>query len=403
MNDRPTARPRRWRAARALCLMATWLAAVAGDAVAYVVRVDDRRAVEALGGVVRDGDDEWTFEVSGRVGRSAVFKQNGRVVARLVAGAGEQPASVSVGVARWSAGAHVVAPLARADIDAATARAIRAAAVGLAELRPAAEDRELRLTVLQLYAEVARVQSELVAGGPVGQPLALPRGADLRHDEAACAGYTRDALFDCRDSDGTLVAVVPFLDEPRIEALHGGVGLRSHQPDQCYGACGAGCGGKCVEVPVACDAAAGDLAPGALCYHPLAEPNRRYLPADDFDTASTRCPAGASARGRVTVCTAAPCCFAHDECNRHDRLLNYLKCQLWGLRECGFSAVFGVPKTEWEIKWFHARDQGTPINLGSPPVSAGSCDAGNWTPPAVVPHEQEQAECPVHRRKHTHE
>ncbi len=383
-------------------LVVVWLVLFAPFAVAYEVRLSERRAGESLAGTVEGDGSTWSFNVRDRGGREIVLKEGSRTVAMLAADASGVTADVQLGAVRWKTGQDAPPATARAAIDLPSAVAVREVAIKLAELAPEPEYRDMRLTALELYAETARVQPESRPRGAAGRRMSAQR-AEPAANEAVCETYTIDALLDCRDDEGNEFAVVPFLDDRLIErAPH----LRQHSPDECYGACGASCGGKCVEVPVACPAAGSPPTSGKLCYAPHPEDGTQYKPSDDFDTADARCPPGTTVGGRVTVCTSASCCFQHDECNRHDRALSlgaYLKCQIWGLRACGFPAVYGVPKVPWTLKWFRASAEGTPIVVASPGLDvAGQCENGVWTPPEIVAHELEQAVCPIHGEKHTH-
>jgi hypothetical protein len=375
--------------------------AVAPTAHAYEVRLTQQRAGESLDGTVRGDGRTWSFHVAERGGRRVEFRVGTRTVAALTADASGATADVRVGAVRWNTRDDAPPISARAATDVRTAIAIREAAIKLADIAPGPANRMMRLAVLELYSETARVMPESRVRGAAGRRLPMPRSEPARN-EAVCETYTEDALFDCRDDEGNDVAVVPFIDDPLIDH-DPNVTHRHHEPNECYGACGASCEGKCIEVPVACPAPDARPSDGALCYAPHPEDGKQYRPSDEFDTSNTLCPVGTTVGGMVTVCTSASCCFQHDECNRHDRqesLGAYLKCQMWGLRECGFSAVYGVPKTPWRLKWFRAAVEGSPIALVEGPDVAGICKSGDWTPPDVIPHDAEQATCPIHGVKH---
>jgi hypothetical protein len=381
----------------AIVMVATPALVVPGAA--YEVRLSEQRAGESIAGTVRDDGRTWSFKVTERGGREIEFRQNGRSVARLAADSSGATADVRVGQARWNTRYDAPPVSARAETSMRTASAIREAAIKLAELAPGPEYKNMRLTALELYAETARVMPESRARGALGHPLAMPRTEPARN-EAVCESYTQDALLDCRDDEGNDLPVVPFLDDSLMGTDRR---QRHHDPNECYGACGSSCGGKCIEIPVACASPESRETPGDLCYAPHPQDDTLYKPSDDFDTSLAKCPSGTTSAGLVTVCTSASCCFQHDECNRHDLDISlgaYLKCQMWGLRECGFSAVYGVPKVPWTLKWFRASHEGTPIVVQPPLEAAGLCGNGAWTAPDVIPHEKEQAVCPIHGVKH---
>jgi hypothetical protein len=74
---------------------------------------------------------------------------------------------------------------------------------------------------------------------------------------------------------------------------------------------------------------------------------------------------------------------------------------MWGLRNCGFSAVYGLPKVDWTLKWFTSG--GSAVALAELPGEAGQCAAGappGWTEPDAIPHTGQQVECPIHGVKH---
>ena len=78
---------------------------------------------------------------------------------------------------------------------------------------PGEAHKALRLTLLELYAEIAR-NSPRRPPAFTGQRL-LEEAGEPAAGAATCAGRTEDALFDCQDQDG-FEPVVPFLDgEPR--------------------------------------------------------------------------------------------------------------------------------------------------------------------------------------------
>jgi hypothetical protein len=155
-----------------------------------------------------------------------------------------------------------------------------------------AEYRRLRLTALELYAETAR-GPESRPRDAVGQPLPPPRTEPARN-EATCRGYTQDALFDCRDDEAT-ISRSSLLDDAHVEAAN--PHTRHHEPDECYGARGAGCGGKCIEVPVAC-LPTGAGRNGTLCYQPHPEDGHGI----GLPTTSTRrsaVPPGTTVQGKA--------------------------------------------------------------------------------------------------------
>ena len=196
-----------------------------------------------------------------------------------------------------------------------------------------------RVAALMLYMEMALflpadVKVQAQPEGTVGAPCWLDDLCELRSE---------DALFGCELTDGTRHDVVPLLEGlPDGCALAGqGDDDTLHQPlhmkNECYGGCGGGCGGGCKQLPVTCtdldangrpsiDWAAGSPEPfttgtsrARVCYS-VAGNIAGPTPEDHYRVEDCEVDRTSEIVGTVRACTAAECCFQHDECHRHDHI-----------------------------------------------------------------------------------